>query len=321
LTEGDYFDFFAVQILADAVYGTPVFHTFGGQSCCPGEPGTSLREGGVEIYDIEHRCGPNANEPCIDTVLTAADTAALFAIVIQNLSPTQDAPTYILRTKTAEGPWNAACGASGRMGGLAIAPYNDQHVNTAFYPRLPYGMSEIYTSVSRGDDGTCYEYKDIEIQFFSNCEFAGEAQYQICQYKCKEDDGDAAASGSDSGDTSADQDTPPACIIDYKAGCREVLGDTKAFSVAWSSSGMTEVQSLRAELAAMETRMTSAMLYARESSSADGTTGSAATQVGAFVLAIGCVVAFGVVAGGRRTRRGYKAVAEMEALSPAYGAV
>ena len=52
LEDGDDGDFFAVRIMEDPVYGTPVFTTMGGASKCPGETGTSRRESNVRIVQI-----------------------------------------------------------------------------------------------------------------------------------------------------------------------------------------------------------------------------------------------------------------------------
>jgi hypothetical protein len=48
LTDGDYGDFFDVEVLVDPLYGTPVFKTLAGRSQCPHELGTDARE----AYDV-----------------------------------------------------------------------------------------------------------------------------------------------------------------------------------------------------------------------------------------------------------------------------
>jgi hypothetical protein len=72
------------------VFGTPIFTTMGGQSKCPGETATSRRESMVRILEIKHRCGPSHNMSCAAGVYPKEGEDALFGLVIQNLSPTED---------------------------------------------------------------------------------------------------------------------------------------------------------------------------------------------------------------------------------------
>jgi hypothetical protein len=81
-------DYFAVEILEDSKYGTPIFRTIGGQSKCPGETMTSRRESAVRIIEVIPRCGPDHNQECTGETAPEAGEDAIFGVVVQNLSPT-----------------------------------------------------------------------------------------------------------------------------------------------------------------------------------------------------------------------------------------
>ena len=76
-----------MRITEDPVYGTPVFKTLGGQSSCPGETATAMRQSQVKIMEIKPQCGPNSNSVCDQTTLKSGDSAT-FSVVIYNDSPT-----------------------------------------------------------------------------------------------------------------------------------------------------------------------------------------------------------------------------------------
>jgi len=73
-------------VTQDQTYGTPIFTTMGGQSKCPGETGTSRRESEVKIIQIIPRCGPTKTRFVIRAPWSQESEAALFGVVIQNLS-------------------------------------------------------------------------------------------------------------------------------------------------------------------------------------------------------------------------------------------
>jgi hypothetical protein len=145
LDDPDNGDYFAVRITEDPVYATPVFTTMGGVSKCPGETGTSRRESGVRIVQIIPRCGADKKSICDETTLAPGDSA-VFGVVIQNLSPTQDEVYYTLTLKDGNfyddfeghgGSGTHLCGVSGQLSGLAVG-FTDTNTALTNMQRIPY---------------------------------------------------------------------------------------------------------------------------------------------------------------------------------------
>jgi hypothetical protein len=168
LDDHDAGDYFAVRVTEDAVYGTPVFTTMGGDSKCPGETGTSRRESKVRIVQIQPRCGATQNGVC--TGLTVGSSAE-FSVVIQNLSPTRDDVYYTLRLaapfddfNTVGGSNTYSCGSAGQMGGLTV------EFSATDLRRIPYNrLVEVPFTVTNHVD-LCASYASIAVKLVATCE-------------------------------------------------------------------------------------------------------------------------------------------------------
>ena len=64
-----------------------IIQTLGGRSTCPGETGTTRRDSRVTIEAIEPFC----DEPYADCKDLPPGKDAIFAVVLQNLSPSREA--------------------------------------------------------------------------------------------------------------------------------------------------------------------------------------------------------------------------------------
>ena len=223
LADNDIGDFFAVRITEDPVYGTPVFTTMGGTSKCPGETGTSRRESNVRIVEIRERCGADNVSPCNEFTLAPGENAN-FGVVIENLSPTQDAVSYTLGLAysyddylKSGGDGNYTCGVPGQSSGVVVIffstdlrkiPYNQ-------LVEVPFTVTRVYN----GPVSLCNEFNELEIKLIATCEISTSNSY-VYQYGVEYDD-------------SIKQTT-----VMYDPGHRIYAASSNAtFSVKWPSGG------------------------------------------------------------------------------------
>ncbi|KAJ1452456.1 hypothetical protein M885DRAFT_499110 [Pelagophyceae sp. CCMP2097] len=177
------YDFFAVKISMDPVYGTPIFTTMGGQSSCPGETGTTKIDARVTIAKLEYHCG-DSFKPRTDCDDLQVGEMATIGVILQNLSPAQGGVLYRLDVQQAS-RWNAGkysggeagyCGNPGDSSGLKIL-INGQKPASYMLDGLPYGQSEVFLTVERTHP-SCYEFNDVKITLSSQCEYPADAVYQ-----------------------------------------------------------------------------------------------------------------------------------------------
>lgn len=212
-----------MRITEDPVYGTPVFTTMGGQSKCPGETGTTRREGGTRIVEIRPRCGPNRDLPCDGATLGAADTAA-FGIVIESLSEAYDTPWYTVQYPPLQSTYDTYfehaytndktkpghCGTPGQMSGLTISSQSD--LGPLPYKRL---VETIFLVSRQQQNFLCDTYQNIPISIVATCEKDGSQGMSVYQYPAKED--------TKTGVVTIDYDNPQTAAT----------SSTAYFSVAW----------------------------------------------------------------------------------------
>ncbi len=176
LDDNEQGDYFAVSIVEDPIFGTPVFITVGGESKCPGETGTSRRESEVKIVRIVHRCGATRNLTCDEFTLTSPDAVANFGVVILNQSPTKDTVTYDIALSASFDTYydhsfagkgshlDGYCGTPGQRSGLIATFSQSQQLIDIPYNKL------IEVPFTVKGSGLCNEYKDVEVYIMSDCE-------------------------------------------------------------------------------------------------------------------------------------------------------
>jgi hypothetical protein len=248
LADEDVSDSFAVKILNDDVYGTPLFHTMGGISFAPGETGTTKVDSLVTIEEIKHYC-PGS----LWCQSVAYGGKATIGVVIQNLSPLRQGVTYTLSAEAnTELPWQDGkefCGEPGYAGGLEISSL----------PKtlsLEYGQTEIILELEHWSkfDKECLEFNDIKLSIVSSAE---DGAYQ---YRTKLDPA--------TGDVSVVYPTWDEATGSWEDGT-EALGDAHddiTFSVSWAAEAFEEAEA--AEAATVQTR-TEASVEAALSSTSD----------------------------------------------------
>ena len=217
LKDGNAQDVFAVKILQDATYGTPIFTTMGGRSSCPGETATTRRDSRVTIKEIKPLCVSDADikeqadsgEALCKSKLTCEckdlepGQDAIISVVLQNLSPWVTSVRYLLRAVNgASTAWDSgkyarlveeAC-PPGDLGSLLINPLGSDSgdlrngAGEELAP-LPYGQSEIRLLVSRRDfTPQCRSYTDLELELVAVCEDTDWADNQdVYQYQAHMD--------------------------------------------------------------------------------------------------------------------------------------
>jgi len=112
LDDDDQGDYFSVDILADEVYGTPVFKLVSGRTSCPWEPGTQPREGVQLISDTYNEFVDDPNGE------------AVFKLQLGNTSQSDEPRDYNLVFFQASNPDGAilTLGGSPVQGGI-LTPY------------------------------------------------------------------------------------------------------------------------------------------------------------------------------------------------------
>jgi len=200
-------DKFVIQVLGNGIFGTPLFYTIGGASCCPAEPGTNSREAGVVIEDIVPRCGGSSlgtfGVPYVDECTDLKPgQAAIFDVVIntqyRNCINKRSYGSYIAcDTKFGDDTFDfvlhldnafSSCGdqglgvcprqggndgtCDGDPGGMAITVdgVSMGHGDVDLGP-VPLGRSRIVVSIVNGP--LCGVYKNIKLTISSACEKAG----------------------------------------------------------------------------------------------------------------------------------------------------
>ncbi len=146
LNDDDVGDFFSVDILADEVYGTPVFSLASGTSSCPWEPGSQPREGVQLVANTRIRTG-----------IDPADEA-VFQIQLGNTSQSDEDQFYNLIFLQESNP----DGARIKLGGSEI----QGGVPTPF--SIPAGKSVNATvTIERGP--VAFDYDDLKFVLLSGC--------------------------------------------------------------------------------------------------------------------------------------------------------
>lgn len=139
-------DFFSVDVLADHVFGTPVFKTVSGNSSCPWEPGTLPRE------DLSL-----TSDSYVEFVDDPAGQA-VFQLSLGNISQSDEDRTYNLVFDQASNPDGAVLtlGGSQVQGGI-LTPYH-----------IPAGESKLATvTVERGP--VAFDYQNLQFTMLSGC--------------------------------------------------------------------------------------------------------------------------------------------------------
>jgi hypothetical protein len=148
LHDDDPGDAFSVDVALDTFYYSPVFRTVAGQSSCPWEPGTAHREGC--LMSLRDSSGSVA-------VDVPANEPAVFKFTLGNTSAVNETHTYAFTA----GPESNPDGAVIKLNGAVL----DHPVLYA----IPYGTSiPITVTVERGPEK--YDYDDLELVFYSECE-------------------------------------------------------------------------------------------------------------------------------------------------------
>ncbi|MFH1568439.1 MAG: Ig-like domain-containing protein [Gemmatimonadota bacterium] len=146
LTDNDIGDFFTVDVKNDPVYGTPVFELRSGTSSCPWEPGTQPRDA-LEL---------SITPPEVNEVLP--DALATFTLGLGNLSESDEAREYVLRSINATNPGGAILRANG----------SPVHGGLSFFLN-PGQTQEVTLSVERGPNR--YNYEDLALMLVPPCEY------------------------------------------------------------------------------------------------------------------------------------------------------
>lgn len=181
LDDADQGDYFAIRIAEDPLYGTPIFHTAGGQSKCPGESGTSRRESNVKIERIVHRCGADRKSYCDELTLQGPDDVAYFGVVITNLSPTEDVVTYSVGLASSfdsydsnASSYESHCGKPGQRSGLVAEFMETELEDIPFNEQI-----EVPFTVSKS--GLCNAFRGIKVAIVASCEIASSSS-RVYQY-------------------------------------------------------------------------------------------------------------------------------------------
>jgi Concanavalin A-like lectin/glucanases superfamily/Secretion system C-terminal sorting domain len=157
LADDDPNDSYTVDVLDDAVFGTPVFRTRAGESLCPWIPGTLNRE---EVgFQID----------AVTAVDVSENEAAVFRVKLSNLGQTgRESGLYMMGVVPGSNPDGA--GVSIDTDPVLLGPGETK---------------EFLVSVEIGPDGDVYSYNDIGIFAASVCQFEhAQAQppYDISAY-------------------------------------------------------------------------------------------------------------------------------------------
>jgi hypothetical protein len=143
LSDDDIGDNFTVNIKQDGNYGTPVFEVVSGQSQCPHEANTALREG-VDL-------SADANQ----AVHVPMNEAAVFTLTMGNLSQTEETKTYTLESWQETNPNGAVIRFNGDLPPVGL--------------EVPFGESvDVLMTVERGP--TAFDYEGLTVAYFSDCE-------------------------------------------------------------------------------------------------------------------------------------------------------
>lgn len=149
LKDDDPLDAFTFDVGMDSVYKTPVFNLKAGQSSCPWEPGTANREG------TNLNFAPGYSNEVINV---PSNEAAVFKLILGNLSATNEAWTYSFTSIAANNPDGA------------IIKLNGQPLNYLQEYEIPYGDSQAVTiTIERGP--VEYIYDDLLVAEISACEY------------------------------------------------------------------------------------------------------------------------------------------------------
>lgn len=145
LSDDDAGDAFSVDILADEVYGTPVFKLVSGSSSCPWEPGSQPREGVQLISDT------------YNVQIEDPEGEGIFTLQLGNTSQSDEDGSYYLFFDQASNP----DGAEISIGGSPVqgpVPYY-----------VPAGdFKEAIVSVKRGP--LAFDYNNLQFIFASGCD-------------------------------------------------------------------------------------------------------------------------------------------------------
>ncbi len=146
LDDDDVGDFYSVDILADEVYGTPVFALASGTSSCPWETGSQPREGVQLLSDTR-----------LQTNIDPAGEA-VFQVQLGNTSQSDEDRTYDLVFLQESNP----DGAKVKLGGSEV----QGGVPTPF--TIPAGRSVSATvTIERGP--VAFDYDDLKFVLLSGC--------------------------------------------------------------------------------------------------------------------------------------------------------
>ncbi len=146
LNDDDVGDFFSVDILADEIYGTPIFKLVSGRSKCPWEPGTQPREGVQLLSDAFTRF---VDDP---------EGEAVFRLNMGNTSQSEEDFMYNLVFLQESNPDGAVVtlGGSPVQGGI-LTPYS---ISAG-------GSREATITVKRGPEAN--DYNDLQFALLSSC--------------------------------------------------------------------------------------------------------------------------------------------------------
>lgn len=147
LNDDDVGDFFSIDILADEVYGTPVFKLVSGRSKCPWEPGTQAREGVQLLSDGLNKFVDDPNGQ------------AVFKLNLGNTSQSDESFVYNLVFLQESNPDGAqiTLGGSPVQGGIPT-PYNIQAQES----------KEATITIKRGP--LAFDYNKLEFALLSSCQ-------------------------------------------------------------------------------------------------------------------------------------------------------
>ena len=252
LSDPDPYDYFAVKILHDTVFGTPIFQTLGGQSECPGETATTKYDSFVTIEEISYRSCEARGYPFCQGL--PYGTTATIGVVVQNLSPsgfvrnTERNLVYyrmflrhsnVQEYRTGVDMCPDGVGVDGYSGGLEVVTTlgtSNGLQKPGILIELPYGQSEILLNVRANFDGfaDCLAYNRVELVIMSDCEFNTDTYQYVTNLN--QDTGDVTVIHPefDLGTLDWTDETKPNFPRRYYAGTDAMSRST--FGISWQNA-------------------------------------------------------------------------------------
>ena len=206
LNDPDAGDTFTVKIEEDAVHGTPIFTTMGGESTCPGETATTRRADMTKIFDVIPHCNivnpkikgkgfepTEGQESCKNL---PPGTPAYFGVVLQNTMKKEETTQgqyqrYKIRALNNLASWNKgmdyydaqfSCEKDGYGFGLEIDTVDKNLPSKGnlgmLANRVPVGQHEFLIKVEQGADAHCSNFKNVFVELLPECAHRRDYQYQ-----------------------------------------------------------------------------------------------------------------------------------------------